>query len=185
MKDEVFLFGGHMKRMSVLLLLAGALLSTVASANSGFKNERGTIWISGSGIVSKGSQLVFCNGFMSPPGGSLGSLSFVAGALLSGSLQAGGTFSADGSSLTVTGWCKKKDEPRGVIFVGTFDGPILWTLVSQTGQKLTFILSGSIRGTNRRGRRVNGITTQVIVTTVDQLAQGIGHIEEGVVEFGT
>ncbi len=172
-----------MKRTTVLLLLAGALLSTVAWANSGFKNERGTIWISDSGIVSRGSQLVFCNGLFSHPGGSLGSVSFVAGPLLAGSLQSGGIFSADGSSFTVIGRCKKEDEPRGVVFSGTFEGTIAWTLVSETGEKLTFTLSGVIKGTNRKGHKVHGITTQVIVTTKDQLSQGIGHIAAGEVFF--
>ena len=172
-----------MKRMTVLALLVGTLLSSEAWANSGFKNERGTIWISDSGIVSRGSQLVFCNGFEARPGGSLGSLSFVAGALLNGSLQEGGLFSDEGSSFTVIGRCKE-NEPRGVIFVGSFRGPIAWTLVSEAGEKLTYILSGIIKGTNRRGRKVRCTTTQVIVTTKEQLAQGIGHIAEGEVFFG-
>lgn len=175
-----------MKRMSLLLMLAGILLSTVAwPDSSSLGNERGTIWISNSGIVSRGSQLVLCDGLIPRPGESLGSVSFVIGPLLSGSPQEGGTFSSDGSSFTVIGRCKKQDEPRGIVFQGTFEGSITWTLLSQDGEKLTFSLTGFIRGTNSRGKRVNGTVTQTIVTTRDQLAQGIGHIAEGTVYFGT
>ena len=77
-----------MKRMSLLLMLAGILLSTVAwPDSSSLGNERGTIWISNSGIVSRGSQLVLCDGLIPRPGESLGSVSFVIGPLLSGSPQ--------------------------------------------------------------------------------------------------
>jgi len=170
-----------MKRITVLLALAWALLSTAAWANErDLENERGTIWISDSGVVSRGSQLVECDRIEAGPGKSLGSLSFVAGALLSGSVEAGGTFSATGSSFTVIGRCKK-NRPKGVIFSGSFEDPITWTLASQTGEKLVFYLTGFIRGTNHKGNKVSGITFQMIVTTRQQLARGIGHIASGVV----
>lgn len=173
-----------MKRKTIFLLLAVALLSSAALASGVFQNAHGTISISDSGIVSRGSQLVVCNKLMARRGGALGSVSFVAGPLLTGSLQAGGTFSADGSSFAIVGQCKK-DEPRGVVFIGTFEGPITWTLVSQAGEKLTFNLTGFIKGTNRKGNKVNGTTTQMIVTTRDQLDQNVGHIDAGFVMFGT
>ena len=175
-----------MKRITNLVLLVGALLSSLAwGINGNLENERGTIWISDAGIVSRGSQLVFCDGLVPRPGGSLGSLSFVVGPLLSGSLETGGTFSSSGSSFTVIGRCGKKDESRGVVFQGVFEGELMWTLVSAAGQELTFELSGLIRGTNRRGRKVGGQTSQIIVTTKDQLAKGIGHILSGAVVWNT
>ena len=172
-----------MKRMTVLVLLASALLSSVAWAGgSGFENRRGTVSISNSGIVSKGSQLVVCDGWLARQ--SFGSVSFVAGVLTSGTLRGGGTFSATGSSFTVIGRCKE-GEPKGELFSGSFVGPINWLLVSVRGEKLSFTLSGFIRGTNRKGRKVHAMTTQTIVTTKEQLAQGIGHIASGIVVFGT
>ncbi|MGA9640110.1 MAG: hypothetical protein WBQ72_01835 [Terriglobales bacterium] len=175
-----------MKRTSIYLLLCGVLLCTVAWAESGvMENKYGTILISDAGIVSHGSQLFFCNGLMAEKGNSLGSVSFAVGPLLNGSIRSGGTFSADGSSLTITGLCKKKDEPRGVVFIGSFEGDVTWSLVNVVGQELTFSLSGTVKGTNRRGKKVRAAVVQTIVTTIDQLAQSVGHIKAGIVMFGT
>jgi len=141
-------------------------------------NKGGTIAISSSGITSKGSQLVQFNGIVAPPGKSMGSVSFSTGALTSGSIATGGTFSSTGSSFVVIGK-GNFGQPKGVIFNGAFVGDIAWTLVSQSGQVLTFTLSGQIQGMDFNGRLVKGTTTQTIVTTVTQLAKGIGHIKTG------
>jgi len=62
---------------------------------------------------------------------------------------------------------------------GAFVGPITWTLVSQTGQRLTFQLTGGLAGTNGNGNTVSGTTTQTFHTTVAQLQNGIVHITSG------
>jgi acyl dehydratase len=88
------------------------------------------------------------------------------------------TFSSVGSSFVVIGK-GPFGQPKGVIFNGAFTGDISWTLVSQNGQKLTFLISGTIQGTDFMGRLVHGTTTQTIVTIGVQLAQGIGHVTTG------
>lgn len=174
-----------MKRMTVLVLLAGALLSSAAwGRGRSLENKYGTISISDSGIVSKGSELVACGGLQSRPGNSLGSLNFMTGVLTSGGIETGGTFSSTDSSFTVIGRCKE-GQREGVIFQGSFEGVIAWTLVSQMGEKLTFVLSGFVKGTNRKGNKVHASMTQIIVTTRAQLAKGIGHISIGTVEYPT
>jgi len=167
-----------MRRVVVLALLAMALPMAAFASGIDLVNKGGTISISSSGITSKGSQLVQFNGIVAPPGHSLGSVSFSTGALMSGSLATGGTFSSAGSSFVVMGK-GNFGQPKGVIFNGAFTGNISWTLVSQSGQTLTFTLSGQIQGMDFNGRLVKGTTSQTIVTTVSQLAKGIGHIKGG------
>jgi hypothetical protein len=167
-----------MRRVLVLALLALAL--PVASWASGIDlvNTRGTVSISNAGITSKGSQLTQFNGIVAPAGHSLGSVAYSTGALLSGNIMTGATFSSVGSSFVVIGK-GNFGQPKGVIFNGAFTGNISWTLVSHNGQTFTFQLSGQIQGTDFDGRLVHGTTTQTIVTAAGQLGKGIGHTTVG------
>jgi hypothetical protein len=168
-----------MRRVVVLALLALALPMAAWADGIVLTNDFGSLSITDAGISSVGSQLKSFNGITAPAGHSLGSVSFTTGALSSGSLAAGGTFSATGSSFIVTG-VGKYGEPKGTIFSGAFVGPITWTLTSGPGVKnLTYTLSGTIQGMLYDGRIVTGTTTQTIYTVNGQLAQGIGHIRVG------
>jgi hypothetical protein len=165
----------QMRRVVVLALLALALPMAAWADGIVLTNDFGSISISSAGIASVGSQLKSFNGITAPPGHSLGSVSFTTGALSSGSIAAGGTFSATGSSFLVTG-TGKYGEPKGTIFSGTFVGPITWTLTSGPGVKnLTYTLSGTIEGMLYDGRMVTGTTTQTIYTVNGQLTQEIGR----------
>lgn len=167
-----------MRRVLVLALLALALPMAAWADGIDLVNKFGTISISAGGITSTGSQLKQFNGIVAAPGHSLGSVSFSTGALIGGSIQTGGTFSDVGSSFVVTG--KGPQVPhKGTIFSGAFVGPVSWTLVSQSGQSLTYTLSGAIQGTLWNGRFVTGTTTQTITSTNGQLTLGIGHIRVG------
>jgi len=167
-----------MRRVLVLALLALALPMAAWADGIDLVNKFGSISISAAGITSTGSQLKQFNGVVAAPGHSLGSVSFSTGALISGSILTGGTFSDVGSSFVVIG--KGPQVPhKGTIFSGAFVGPVSWTLVSQSGQSLTYTLSGTIQGTLWNGRFVTGTTTQTIVSTNGQIALGIGHIRVG------
>lgn len=167
-----------MRRVVVLALLALALPMAAWADGIDLINKHGSISISNAGITSVGSQLVQFNGIVAAPGHSLGSVSFSTGALTSGSIMTGGTFSDVGSSFVIMG--KGNQVPhKGVIFNGAFVGPITWTLVSQSGQTLIFELSGTIEGTIWNGRFVTGTTTQTIYSTNGQISLGIGHIRAG------
>ena len=141
-------------------------------------NKFGGITISNAGIVSKGSELSQFNAITTSVGHSLGSVSFATGALLTGNILTGATFSSVGSSFMATG-VTNAGQPKGVIFDGAFIGPILWTLVSQNGSSLVFQLSGQVTGRLQSGTTVSGQTTQTFYTTKAQLAQGIVHIGSG------
>src|ERR1700724_2580939 len=164
---------------AALLLVVLALASPLTAFADGIviTNQLGTIAISNAGITSIGSQLTSFNGIKALPGHSLGSVSFSTGALTSGSIAAGGTFSSSGSTFIVTG--SGKGLPHGAIFTGSFTGPITWTLTSKVGATLTYTLSGTISGMLYTGRMVSGTTTQTIYSTSGQLSQGIGHIRAG------
>jgi hypothetical protein len=165
-----------MRRFLILALLSVTLPVAAWADGIDLINHFGTITISNAGITSKGSQLSQFNGLNS--GHSMGSVSFSTGALISGSIQTGGIFSSAGSSFKVIG-IGNGGQPKGVIFSGAFVGPITWTLVSQTGQRLTFQLTGGLAGTNGNGNTVSGTTTQTFHTTVAQLQKGIVHITSG------
>ncbi len=166
-----------MRRVLVLAVLALALPMAAWADGIDLVNLHGSISISNAGITSVGSQLHSFNG-ITDPGHSLGSVSFSTGALLSGSIATGGTFSDVGSSFLVIGKGPKVPH-KGTIFSGAFVGPIAWTLVAQSGQSLTYTLSGAIQGTLWNGHFVTGTTTQTIYSTNGQISQGIGHIRVG------
>jgi PEP-CTERM motif len=167
-----------MRRVVFLALLAIALPMAAWADNIDLTNHFGSISITNAGIVSTGSQLLTFGGITAPPGKSLGSVKFTTGALLTGSIAAGGTFDATGSTFIVKG-VGNYGQPKGIIFSGTFVGPITWTLVSQVGQKVTYTLSGTITGTLYNGRTITGTTTQTVYSIPAQLAKGIGHITLG------
>ena len=127
----------------VLVLLA----SVAARADSSveFLNSGGTISGNSTGLTLTGSTLIQ----MGSVTGSLGSVAFKTGGLTSGSLSAGGTFNWVGSSFTITG-NGTGSIPNGVIFAGTFDGPIQWThqtIAGPSGALLhSYVLSGIING---------------------------------------
>jgi len=169
----------NMKAALLLIVLALALPLTAFADGIVLTNQNGSIAISNAGISSTGSQLRSFNSIVAPPGHSLGSVSFSTGALTSGSLATGGTFSSTGSSFVVIGK-GNYGQPKGTIFSGSFVGPIMWTLTSAPGAKnLTFTLSGTIQGMLYDGRKVTGTTVQNIFTVNGQLSQGIGHIKVG------
>jgi len=175
-----------MRRVVVLALLALALPMAAWASGIDIVNQFGSISASAAGIVSTGSELKQFNGYTATPGHSLGTVMFSTGALTSGSLLGGGTFSSTGSSFTVVGkglWAKGfQGFSHGsvVLFSGSFVGPITWTLTSPPGAKsLTYALSGTITGMLWNGQTVTGTTTQNIFTVAGQLQNGIGHISIG------
>jgi len=101
-----------------------------------FINHFGTVNITNAGNQSKGSQLWNYNGVVAPSKRSLGSVSFSAGAFTGDSILTGGSFSGTGSSFVVTsGPANYGQPPKGDIFVGSFVGPVTWTLDSQTWEE--------------------------------------------------
>jgi len=89
------------------------------------------------------SVLIQYGGIVGP---NLGSLTFSTGALTSGSLKMGGTF-AGGGSFVITG-NGSNGVPNGVIFSGTFSGPVTWSLITLSNGTHNYTLSGAVVGSN-------------------------------------
>jgi hypothetical protein len=158
-----------MKKAALVLALLALVLPIAARASGiDLTNEKGTVTILASGITTRGSLLMSFNGIQAPAHRSLGHVDFGTGALASGSIWTGGTFSATGSFFDITGR-GMYGEPRGAIFTGAFVGPINWTIVSKSGKyNVEYELSGDIAGTIWTGRYVTGTTGQFIQTYQNQ-----------------
>jgi len=156
-----------MKRIVLMALLALALPLAAFAGNVDFTNHSGTLTGNSSGLTLTGSELTEVDGLggLGLIQGSLGSLTFSTGALTSGNLTTGATFAA-GGSFVITG-NGTGGIPNGVIFSGTFSGPVSWTEVTTTGPNgsINYILSGSVTGTWYNGQTVNGATTQITFNT--------------------
>ncbi len=174
-----------MRKIAVVLGLCTLLLPVAARADAiDLINNFGTVTITSAGIVSAGAELVGFNGINAPRGHSLGSVRFSTGALTSGSIFGGGTFSSQGSSFIVTG-VGKYGQPKGTIFDATFVGPIHWVLVSQPGKfDYVFRLSGVVDGMLYTGRMVTGVTHQTITVHPNQWSQDhLGSLGAGNTTF--
>jgi hypothetical protein len=166
------------KKTVLLTILALALpLAAFAGSSIDFTNSGGTLTGTNSGLTLTGSTLIAVNGLGGGgliTGTNLGSVTFSTGALASGSLQMGGTFAAGGTfSITGNG---TSGVPNGVIFSGTFSGPVTWTLVTLANGTHNYTLTGSLAGNMGSG---NGVTVQLTVNTGKGFFNGSTSISSG------
>ncbi|HTW57498.1 MAG TPA: PEP-CTERM sorting domain-containing protein [Terriglobales bacterium] len=167
-----------MKRMLLTALIALALpMMAFAGSSYDFTNDGGTLSGTNSGLSLTGSTLIALNG----PGiglvtGDLGSVTFSTGALTSGTLQMGGTF-AGGGSFTITG--NGNGVPNGVIFSGTFTGPVTWTMVTLANGTHNYTLTGAISGAWLGSGNVEGATVQLTINTGKGFFNGSTMISSG------
>jgi hypothetical protein len=153
-----------MKRVVLMVVLALALPLAAFAGNVDFTNTGGTLAGTAAGLTLTGSALTIVDGIGGlgmVSGADLGSLSFSTGAMTSGNLTTGAIFAA-GGSFTITG-NGTGGIPNGVIFSGTFSGPVTWTEVTTSGPNggVYYVLTGAISGTWYNGKTVNGATTQI------------------------
>jgi hypothetical protein len=170
-----------MKRALLIVLLALALpMVAFASSNVDFTNSGGTLTGTNSGFTLSGSVLIAVNGLNGGgliTGSNLGSLSFSTGALATGSLQMGGTFAAGGTfSISGNG---SNGVPNGVIFSGTFAGPVTWTLVTLPDGTHNYTLTGAVSGTMASGFATNGVTVQLTINTGKGFFNGSTSVSSG------
>jgi len=161
-------------------LLALALpMAAFANNSVDFTNSGGSLSGTNSGLTLTGSALIAVNGLGGGLiTGNLGTVSFSTGALMSGgTLQKGGTFAAGGSfSITGNG---TGGIPNGVIFNGSFAGPVTWTLVTLANGTHNYTLSGALTGTWMGGGAVNGATVQLTINTGKGFFNGSTTISSG------
>jgi hypothetical protein len=169
-KNSVFL---------TILILSLPLAAFADNNNVDFTNSRGTLSGTNSGLTLAGSTLIAVNGLGGGliTGTDLGTLSFDTGNLSSGSLQMGGTLAAGGAfNITGNGTI---GIPNGVIFSGTFTGPLTWTLVTLSNGTHNYTLTGSLVGTWQTGATVNGATVQLTINTGRGFFSGKTNISSG------
>ena len=141
-----------MRRVILLTLLAMGLPPAALANSIDFLNSGGTLSGNSSGLALSGSTLIGVGSIM---GNDLGTVTFSTGALATGNLQMGGTFMA-GGTFTITG-NGTNGVHDGVIFNGSFTGPVTWTLVTTNGTN-SYQLSGTVSGTWFTGATLNGTT---------------------------
>jgi hypothetical protein len=169
-----------MKKLLLLAVMALALpMALFADSGVDYTNSGGTLAGTNSGLTLSGSTLIAVKGLNGGglvTGNDLGSLSFATGALTSGDLQMGGTF-ASGGSFMITG-NGSNGIPNGVLFSGTFDGPVSWTLVTLANGTHNYTLSGSVSGTAGNYSAV-GVTVQLTINTGKGFFNGSTSISSG------
>src|SRR5262252_966401 len=167
-----------MKQFAWLLLLTLALPVAGFANSVDFTNSGGTLSGGNSGLSLSGSTLIAIN---APPlgliTGNLGSVTFSTGALSAGSLQTGGTFAA-GGTFVITG-NGTDGIPNGVIFNGTFSGPVTWTLITLSNGTHNYTLTGALTGTWFTGQTVYGATVQLTVNTGKGFFNGSTTLSSG------
>ncbi len=169
-----------MKRMLWMVLLALALPMMAFADNSvDFTNSSGTLSGSSAGLSLSGSELIAVNGLngMGLITGDLGTLSFSTGGLTGGNLQMGATFAAGGTFQIMGNGTN--GVPNGVIFNGTFDGPVTWTLITLANGTHNYTLTGSVTGTWYNGATVFGATVQLTINTGKGFFNGQTTISSG------
>jgi len=155
-----------MKSAAVAILLSCLALTSLATATNtvDFSNSGGTLSGTNAGLSLSGSTLIAVIGFNGGGivTGNLGTESFSTGALASGSLEMGGTLAAGGMfSINGNG---TNGIPNGVLFSGTFSGPITWTLTTLADGTHSYTLTGVLTGM-LGGTSVNAVTVQMTVNT--------------------
>jgi len=160
------------KLISLAILALTLPLAAFASSSVDFTNSGGTLSGTNSGLSLAGSTLIAVNGLGGGliVGNNLGTVSFKSGTLSSGSLQMGGTFAA-GGMFNITG-NGTSGIPNGVIFSGSFGGPVTWALVILANGTHNYTLTGALIGAWHNGANVNGATVQLTINTGHALFNG-------------
>jgi hypothetical protein len=153
-----------MKRIVMMALLALALPVAAFAGSVDFGNTGGTIAGTSAGLTLTGSNITSVIGLGSGTCSTAmpcGSVTFTTGALISGNLTTGGTFSSAGSSFQILG--NGTDGLPAVIFTGTFVGNVSWSPLPNCGVdgSCYYTLTGAISGTWYNGTTVNGGTVQL------------------------
>jgi hypothetical protein len=171
-----------MKRILWMVLLALALpMAAFASSSVDFTNSGGTLTGTAAGLSLSGSELIAVNGLAGGGlvTGDLGSVAFSTGAMTGGNLQMGATFAA-GGSFVITG-----TGSYGVLFNGSFSGPVTWTLITLANGTHNYTLTGSLTGTWYDGSTVQGATVQLTINTGKGFFNGTTTISSGDTNINT
>jgi PEP-CTERM motif len=153
-----------MKRIVLMALLALALpMAAVAGSITDYTNAEGVVTGSSAGLSLSGAMLVSVSG-LAP--GNLGTVAFSTGSFVS---MSGNVWTFNGGgSFTITG-NGADGLPNGVIFSGTFNGPVTATLVGSncpSGGSACYSIQGALTGT-LNGQPGAGFTLEQYVSTTE------------------
>jgi hypothetical protein len=95
---------------------------------------------------------------------------------MGGTFAAGGTFTINGNG---TGGL-----PNGVVFSGTFSGPVTWTLTTLSNGTHNYTLTGVVTG-SMGGMTVSGVTVQLTINTGKGFFSGSTTLSGGNTTIGT
>jgi hypothetical protein len=172
--------------LSIVVFLGCMMLPNFALADNttDFSNNGGTLTGSSAGLSLTGSTLIAVTGYqnLGIVTGDLGSVGFTTGALTSGSLQMGGTF-ASGGTFAIDG-NGTGGLPDGVIFSGSFSGPVTWTLTTLANGTHNYTLTGVVTGM-MGGSSVSGVTVQLTINTGKGYFNGSTTISGGDTSMST
>jgi hypothetical protein len=158
------------RKVAWLGILAFALpVAAFANAIS-LVNAGGVVLGNAGGLALTGSTLIE---YGTAVGTDLGSLTFTTGAFTSGDIQNGGTL-APGGNFVITG-NGTNGVPNGVIFNGTFSGPVTWSLITLKDGTHHYTLSGALVATSGEV----GATAQLTVNTGTSLFTGSAQLASG------
>jgi hypothetical protein len=150
-----------MKRIALLisLVLAMSVMSLANSAPVVFGNAGGTISLSGSSLTLSASELTSFTLNGTTYSGDLGTVSFTTGSMIPGigSLGVGTVFNG-GGTITITG-NGSNGIPNGVLFTGSFSGPVNWSGTPIDGT-WSYFLNGTVIGQLIDGTNAFGNTIQ-------------------------
>jgi hypothetical protein len=168
------------KKVLLLAVLALALPLAAFASGVDITNGGGTLSGSSSGLSLTGSTIIDVNGLYGgglDQGSNLGSFSFSTGALTGGTLSGGGTFAGGGSFMIMGNGTN--GVPNGVIFSGSFSGPVTWTMVTLANGTHNYTLTGAVSGALGNGYATNGATVQLTINTGKGLFNGSTTISSG------
>jgi hypothetical protein len=162
---------------AVLTICVAMPKSVVASTTFDFANLGGTLSATTAGMSLSGSTLVAVSG-LNGGGlitGDLGTVSFSTGPMVNGSLQMGGTFNDGTFTVASNGFGQLGN---GVVFSGSFNGPVTWILVTLANGTHNYVLTGVLSGTIG-GVNVEGVSVQLTINTGKGLFNGSTTLGSG------
>jgi hypothetical protein len=146
------------RKVAWLGILAFALPLAAFANEIGLVNAGGAVIGNAGGLALTGSNLIK---YGTAVGTNLGTLTFTTGVFTSGDIQNGGTL-APGGNFVITG-NGTNGVPNGVIFNGTFSGPVTWSLVTLKNGTNQYTLTGALVAMNGSAQLASGDTNLNIV----------------------
>ena len=158
------------KKVTWLAVLMLALPLAAFANSIDVSNAGGVVLGNSGGLALTGSTLIK---YGSTVGNNLGSVTFTTGAFTSGDIEHGGTLMA-GGSFVITG-NGANGVPSGVIFNGSFSGPVTWSLMTLEDGTNVYTLTGALAAANGEV----GATAQLTINTGTSLFSGSSQLSSG------